>query len=417
MGETVEYDLVVIGAGQLGLEAATRAAGYQARVALVSQGVAFDSRALRREVWLSAHWLSAHCQNRQCQKGLTTAAAINAWADRLIEQQYDLRYSPEVLALAGVEVIDDVGRFSRQPRLSLQVGGRVLRSRRYLLALPHVSTQDQTPGLWRLAETLPDRILVREDWPMARALARLGVAVTLVMKGFDMDQGLAQWLQAQMEAQGIQVWIGDGKFEPTADRLWQPEVLQSPNYADLNLPARFGQQGLQHGMWRDALARTSNRQIYAVHSETELDGALHNALFLANRRLPDSNIFHQPEIAAWGLDETQGRRRYGKDLMVLRQERWTGAMAQMQGSPEGFCQVLVRRNGAIVGAQIAGAGSEALLAAVMGQENITGFRQFAGLGELAVLVDLSWEWERRRSGSGVRQDVLESFFAWTRNWR
>ncbi len=414
MGETVEYDLVVIGAGQLGLEAAKRAAGYQARVAVVSQGAGFDSQVLRREVWLNAHWLNAHCQ-----KDLTTAAAINDWADRLITQQYDLRYSSEVLASAGVEVIDDVGRFSRKPRLALQVGGRVLRSRRYLLALPNVSTQDQTPRLWSLKEeTLPDRILVREDWPMARALARLGVSVTLAIKGFEpMDQGLAQWLQAQMEAQGIQVWIGDGKFEQSGDRLWQPEVLQPPNYTDLNLPARFGQQGLQKGLWRDALARTSNRQIYAVHCETELDVVLHNALFWADRRLPASSIFHQPEIAACGLGETQARRRYGKDLMVLRQERWAGATAQMQGCPEGFCQVLVRRDGAIVGAQVAGEGSEVILAAVMGQENITGFRQFAEMGEMEVLVDLGREWERARSSVGVRQDLLESFFAWTRNWR
>ncbi|NJM46829.1 MAG: hypothetical protein HC860_12295 [Alkalinema sp. RU_4_3] len=47
-----EYDLVIVGGGQLGFDAARRAAAYHGRVALVTQGVGFDPGPLWRAGWL-----------------------------------------------------------------------------------------------------------------------------------------------------------------------------------------------------------------------------------------------------------------------------------------------------------------------------------------------------------------------------
>jgi hypothetical protein len=397
-----EYDLVIVGGGQLGFDTARRAAAYHGRVALVTQGVGFDPRPLQRAAWLNA-W-------RWKEAGKDWAETPQLAAEAIAQQQA-LYYSAEGLAALGIEVIEGLGRFGRKPYLTLDLeSGRKLRSRRYLLALPPQRGVVE-PLEWQLDQPLPDRLVVFEDWEMAMALGRLGRSLTFVTDGWaGLDPSVAQWVQVQLEAMGVEVWRTRDKMGMAdLDCYLQVDCPMSPDYSGLNLPAQWHPVA---GLRRDRLARTTHRQIYAIEHPSEIPTLVRNTLLDSNNPLPLWNQTQQTEVAQWGCASTP----LPKGAFLLRQEFSTLAIAQLQKRPEGFCQLIVQPNGKVIGAQITGDRAGELLAIVMANPRIEKLEQCSEgwAGILGVLAQAFW---RVRSAQGWRRDLLESFFAWTRQWR
>jgi hypothetical protein len=404
-----EYDLVIVGGGQLGFDTARRAAAFHGRVALVTQGIGLDPRPWQRAAWLNA-WRTGD------------GAEIPGSAAALMAQQQALYYNADSLAQLGIEVIEGLGRFGRKPHLTLDLeSGRKLRSRRYLLALPPQRAVVD-PLMWQWDQPLPERLVVLGDWEMAMALGRLGRfssrrqsrTLVFVAEGWaGLDPSVAQWVQVQLEALGVEVWrdrssLGDRGPE-ALDCYLQVDGSGPPDYSDLNLPAQWHPLA---GLRRDRLGKTTHRRIYGIEHQGEIPTLLHNTMLVAHRPLPLWRQTQHNEVAQWGCASTDLPR----GAYLLREELSTLAIAQLQNRPEGFCQLIVQANGKVIGAQMTGDRAGELLAIVMANPTIAHLEQCSE-GWARILGVLAEEFWRLRSSKGWRRDLLESFFAWTRPWR
>jgi pyruvate/2-oxoglutarate dehydrogenase complex dihydrolipoamide dehydrogenase (E3) component len=64
------------------------------------------------------------------------------------------------------------------------------------------------------------------------------------------------------------------------------------------------------------------------------------------------------------MTEAQARERYGKDVFVVRQYFKTLDKAQLLGETTGFCKIVGRQNGEILGASIVGSDASELIGAI-----------------------------------------------------
>lgn len=235
---SVDYDLVVIGGGRVGMSAAVRAARLRARVALVEQGVTLEvPAAIDHAVLLDAgHRIRQLHSATEIGLSTPSLAEPSLVSTRLVEWAQAVRTkvaaprSPAVLSSLGIEVITDSGEFYRKPNVGFVVGGRALRSRAYLLAaLPYRSVLpdiDDGTALQAMGYLTPKTILQRlptlqpsssivivgpesAGVELAQALVRLRFQVTLIVRGACIlsraDPEAACLLQAQLEADGVQV--------------------------------------------------------------------------------------------------------------------------------------------------------------------------------------------------------------------
>jgi hypothetical protein len=70
----------------------------------------------------------------------------------------------------------------------------------------------------------------------------------------------------------------------------------------------------------------------------------------------------------------------------------------------------------VIGAQITGSRAGELLAIVLANPTIENLQQHSE-GWAGIFGRLAEEFWRLRSAKGWRRELLESFFAWTRQWR
>lgn len=387
-------------------------------------------------------------------------------AANLEEQQ-----SLAVLASLGVDAIADSGQFYPKPHLGFEVKDRRLRSRAYLLATTRRSAMPDIEGLEATGyltddtishlakrQVLPESLIVIGSNPsgieLAQTFARLGCRVTLVVRSSHIlpkeDPEAALLIQAQLEAEGVRVFtktevtqaklIEGKKWIQAGDRAMEADEIflaagQVPNVESLNLESvdvKWHQGGIQV----NEKLQTTNPRIYACSdvydgyqmpnlAKNEADIALKNALYLPvfkvdNRAIPRA-IFTDPQLARVGLMESQARSRYGSDVLVLRQYFKTVAKAQISGETTGFCKIIVRRNGEILGACIVGS-----QAAEMIHSFALAVRQRMKVGAIASIPHI-WPsfseiagntadvWNRQRHYSNTRlQDFLEGLFNWRR---
>jgi pyruvate/2-oxoglutarate dehydrogenase complex dihydrolipoamide dehydrogenase (E3) component len=448
---SVDYDLVILGSSPAGIHAALRATQFHARVALIDQGVALMG-------CLPSFWAAP--------------APIAQWYAALTAD-LTAQYAPSVLATHGIDVIAGCGEFVRQPQFGVVVGRRSLRSRAYLLAtgtrplIPDISGIDTVSYFTidtiapQLDKFTPDqRVVVLGDEPMglaiAQALVRQQVQVTLIVATATVlpegDGEAVGWLQAHLEADGMtlltatavtqvrqlgdQIWVQAGDQAIAADALLLAP-RQTPNLQGLNLEAAYGPKPVLD-LAVNAKMQTRHPRIYACFGQWQqhyLDHyaiqqaaiAVDNALFwpvkTVNQRAISYLVPTTPELLSIGLSEEQARQRYGEDVMILQQPFSTLAKVQWQGAPTGFCKLLVRRRGEIVGAQIAGpqAGELGAAIALAMQQNLS-VQTLATLGlpSLActqLIAATAQEWQRlRRLDSPWRRDWLEEVLSWLRSW-
>ncbi|HLO47407.1 MAG TPA: NAD(P)/FAD-dependent oxidoreductase [Kamptonema sp.] len=399
--------------------------------------------------------------------------SVALWAKSAVSNIEEI-YSTAVLAAAGVDVIVSKGEFVVKPDLSFAVNGRNLRSRTFLLATPSqplipeieglLSTgyfTTETIGQLSALKKLPDTLVVIGGDPagveLAQTFARLGVRVTVVVRSSHIlakeDPESARLVQAAMEAEGVRIltqtevtqariiegkkWIQAGNEAIEADEILVAAGCKIPNFELLNLSAarvKFNEKGL---ILNDKL-QTTNPKIYActdvsgsypfVHiANYEAKIALKNALFLPifkvdYRGIPWA-IFTDPQLARVGMTEAQARTKYGDDIIVSIEYFKTVDKAQMQGETMGFCKLIGRRSGEIVGAIIVGSQAAELIHSIA-----LAMRQGLKVDAIAELPHVwstlsgingktaaAWQQQRFQSQPFL-PNLLENLFHWRRYW-
>jgi len=415
----VDYDLVIIGGTTAGVEAALFAAQCSARVALVTQGVSFST--LPDSLVISAIAQLADTAESWQRSQISTLwhetsapptlnwQAIKPWI-QAIARNLDELQSPSALATRGIDIINDSGEFCRKPAPGFLVDGRLLRSRSYLLAPAHrplipaisgLQSGYQTPATLLQLACLPVSLAIVGSTTaaveLAQILQRLGCQITLLTSATQLlseaDREVSQLIQAQLEAEGVQVWLNasvsrvnwvDGKksVQFGTHSIVADEILlvaeQIPDVETWNLDA-MNVQRRNHGILRSSQLQTTNPNMYICEGRTrhslssqlavyEANLAVKNALFIAKlpthyRTIPFSTQTH-PSAAWLGLTEHQAVAQYGKDVLILRQPFNNLSQAQIHSDLTGFCKLIVQRDGTLLGAHVVGNHAEEFIGTI-----------------------------------------------------
>ena len=457
-----DYDLVIIGATAAGIYAAELAAQQKARVALVQQGEAAE------EVWRRAG--AEICRSALFRQALVSDVIgpsvkgwpIQPWVETVIADQPALQ-SPALLAAAGVDYIAAMGEFCRKPQPGLLVEGRLLRSRAYLIATSAHPIIPSIPGLSEVNyltleqrwPALPQNLVILGSDPggveVAQTWAYLGGQVTLIVNEALIlplaDPAAAFLVQAQLEADGVRVlthtkvtqvrqidnkiWLQAGDEAIATDALLLATERQLA-VASLNLAAL----GVESLVPINAQQQTTNPQVYVCNSSPNRADraalARHEARMVlrhlgwvaatSNRAVPQV-VLTQPELAWVGLTTAQAQSQFGSDLLILSTNFKTNLKAQILGTTTGFCKLLVRRNGTIVGAHLVGQDASEMIGpiALAMQQNLPVYTlahltlPSATLAEIVTQTAQQWEQQRQIKRPNVWHKCLtrwRSRFRW-----
>ena len=470
----VDYDVVIIGGSRAGRYAAVAATQLGATVALVEpQTISIYSPLLTPHALTK---IGQYQQLNNAQFGIPWQnsrpvqwAEAMQWAEGVVSNLED-QNSPVVLASLGVDVIFGKGEFQRLPNLAFSVNGRRLRARAYLIAtnsrpaIPDIAGLQTTgyitaPEIWRLPPELPKRWVVLGADPsgiqLAQTLTQFGLNVTLIVRHSHIlgkeDPEIAQLIQATLEAEGVRVLtetlvtqvkrIQDKKWVQAGNEAIETDEIlvcagQQPNVEELNLEA-VGVEWNQRRLMLNEKLQTTNRRIYACGdvnggyhpniANYEAQIALKNALFFpmfkVNYRSIPWAIFSNPQLARVGLTEAQAKRRYGNDVVVLRQYFKSVAAAQLSGETTGICKLIVLHSGEILGSSIVGSQAGELInvvaSAIAQNLKISAIAQltpvYPSLSE--ILDQIAVNWTKAKLTRNTRlQNFLEGFFNFRRSW-
>lgn len=411
----VDYDLVVIGGGSAGLVAASAGAQIKAKVALVEKEGRLGGDCLHYGCVPSKSLIHASRVAYDVKhsyrfgidseiKGINIHEALGH-VHRVIDtiQEHD---STERFESLGVEVIYGQGQFI--DGRTFEVNGRQLKARSFIIATGSSPALPPIDGLKEAGYLTNQTIFSIQERPAAlavigagpigcelgQAFSRLGSEVTLfvsrdtILHQEDPDAALV--VQRQMQAEGINVLTNsraqkveviDGRKHITSgDRtVVVDEILVAtgrvPNVESLNLRAAGVEVG-KAGVTVNAKLQTSNPRIYAAgdviggYQFTHVAGyegavAMQNALLIplkkADYGVVPWSTFTDPELARVGLTEDQARKRYGDDILVLRQDFAEVDRALAEAAGFGFAKIIIRSNGEILGAHMVGVSAGELI--------------------------------------------------------
>ncbi|MEP0910183.1 NAD(P)/FAD-dependent oxidoreductase [Leptolyngbya sp. GB1-A1] len=479
----VDYDLVILGGTTVARSVAALACRFQAQVALVEpqppRGT--DNFRMLLSEWANLSYRIEQLPRSQemphparltSPPELLNLAAQTApilTETRMIQQQQSL----DQLAAAGVDVIVGQGEFHRLPRLGYRVNGRSLSSRAYLLALPGLPIYPAILGLDGATvltldalaefkgETLPKRITILGDDPQAiefaQILQRLGVQVTLIQSRFlpQFDPQAVRLIQAQLEAEGVSLFTGvsieqvqttnsgirlygqdaSGKAHCIEANLLLLATARRLDLAHLKLEA-IGVKWAPDGVTVNRRLQTTHPRVYAC-GETlggfalpqlvreEADLVLHNALFLSPRKvqshLVPRTLFTDPQIAQVGMNQIKARRTYGKAVRILTTSTQTITRAYLQEEMAGFCTLILRQDGKILGATIVSPqASEWISILTLAMQQNLSMAQLAQLpipsptfAEMLHALTYTWRYQRLTTG---QRTWLDRYFDLRRSW-
>ena len=203
----IEYDLVIIGATELGCRMALRARQLGARVALVEQGERPETTIAWR------HWLAVDPMEPMTER--------SSQLDVIAISDESKPLTPEALQIQGVDYLAATGTWIEHPKAGFQVDDRLLRSSSYMAAL---NPNRRIPvALWGIPcgrpedfinrKSVPDRVAIFGDTivavELAVALRSRGSTVTLIIPTSQIlpqvDPDGSIQIQMVLEASGIQI--------------------------------------------------------------------------------------------------------------------------------------------------------------------------------------------------------------------
>ncbi|HYC03923.1 MAG TPA: FAD-dependent oxidoreductase [Azospirillaceae bacterium] len=414
MGERIEADICVIGAGSGGLSVAAGAAQLGQRVVLLERR-AMGGDCLNWGCVPSKALLAA----AKAAKAIRTAGRFGVTAG---EPQVDFSKvhahvhgvikaiepndSVERFTGLGVRVILEAGRFTG-PDMVVTEGGHTIRARRFVVATGSRAALPPIPGL---AETphltnesifeltgLPGHLIVIGGGPigleMAQAHRLLGARVTVLERASILPKDepeLVEVVRHALAADGVTIREGadirrvERAGEGVAVELGSGERIEGdallvaagrrPNVEELGLD-EAGIKWDVKGITVDASLRTSNRRVYALgdvaggpqfthvagyHAGLFVKSALFRLSAKADYKALPWVTYTEPEVAQVGLTEAQARERHG-EVRVLRWPFHENDRAQAERDTEGLVKAVALPNGRILGAGIAGAGAGELI--------------------------------------------------------
>jgi len=389
----VEYDLVILGGTPLGRQTALAAAQYQARVALVEPSTAAG--------WLTDitfHTLRHWGQIRSSHADGASISSVDTAFMVAQQQAKTLQELPSIVRLQslGIDVLEGDAEFRPRPRLGIQVGERLLRSRTYLLLRPHRTLLPNIPGLDNVQPLLPEDLWTSDLWTqpsrrvtllgsgaiacaLAQLLARFGHQVTLITETPllpEHDADAVRLLQAVLEAEGVSVvaptsvariWAEAG--QPMVETVLGPiagDILLAtgpslPEVSSLN-PGAIGLELVQGRLPTNARLQTRLAPVYACDTPASAPIALKNALFMPIFRMPQEAepqvVWTDPPLVSFGLTQAQAQQRYGTRYHRVRDTFLGQTMAHAQQKTTGLYEILVRPTGQVIGGWILGPAAE-----------------------------------------------------------
>ena len=481
----VDYDLVIVGGTLEAREAATSAASLGARVALVEPELdrANPLAQLYRQAFLQVAKLiqqgrqwnvlaATPVSDQEPNRPTLEWSVLNQWVDAVVANLADVR-SPPVMADQGVDVMGGSGQFVKRPRLAFEVGKRLLTARSYLLAagaqsslpihppLPkHCFTLDTFEHLAKLPHC-PPRLAIIGATPAALELAQtfnyLGSQITIVTPAASLlpteDLEVVRLIQAQLEADGVRILLRtqisdiQSTASETVIRLQDQSLAAdavliasspTPQVSKLNLDS-VGVRWNQRQVAVNRHLQTTRSRIYACGSllggyglsaiaRFEAEIAVKNALFLPSQAIDYQGLpysfFTTPEVGRVGLTETQANQIYGESEAVwaFKAPFKSVDKAQMLSGVTGFCKLIGRPNGEILGAHIVGMQASELiqsLALAMNQgATLATISQFPAIPATlsTVMTQAADQWRQRHWQIGDwRRDWAENWFNWRRS--
>ena len=409
MGQEIDADLCIIGAGSGGLSVAAGAAQMGAKCVLVEKGK-MGGDCLNYGCVPSKSLLAAGHAAQVAREGARFGvnvgqpsidfAAVQGHVHGVIAgiAPHD---SVERFEDLGVTVIQEEGRFTGPSELV--AGDAVVRARRFVIAtgsrpfVPPIEGIDQVPFLTN--ETVfditeaPTRLIVIGGGPigleMAQAHRRLGAEVAVVealnilnkddpelvdvvrgritSEGIELHEG-AKVTGVAVLGDGVQVTLDDdGEARQIEGSHLLVAVGRAPNVENLGLEAA-GVTYSRGGIEVDARLRTANKKIFAIgdvaggyqftHVANYHAGiVIRNALFRLPAKADHSAVpwvtFTEPELAHVGLSEAEARKS-GLDPKILRATFAENDRARTERAEDGFIKALVGAKGRVLGASIVG---------------------------------------------------------------
>ena len=471
----VKYDIVIIGGGSAGLVVASAAAQLKAKVALVERdklgGDCLWFGCVPSKSLIHASRVAYQVKNA-ARFGIYTQppeiefAKVTSHVQQVIAniQPHD---SPERFRGLGVEVIFGEGEFIDQK--TFEVNGQKLTARAFVISTGSRPAIPSFEGLNSANFLTNEKVFDLKQRPnnlaiigagpigceLGQAFSRLGSNVTIISSKSHIlpkeEPEVALVVQKQFESEGInilkevraeKVEVVDGKKQVTAGgkNIIVDEILfaggRLPNVESLNLEVAGVEVGKQ-GIIVNEKLQTTNSKIYACgdviggYQFTHVAGyeavvALTNALFFpiskVNYRVIPWATFTDPELARVGLTEKQAKERYGDDVCVLKQPFSGVDRAQAEAAINGFCKIITKGNGEILGAHLVGiSAGELIHEIVLAMSNnlpvsaLTGIHVYPTLSEVNSKAGLLLK-KQKYAKNLSQQNLLEQFFNWRRSF-
>ena len=471
----VKYDIVIIGGGSAGLVVASAAAQLKAKVALVERnklgGDCLWFGCVPSKSLIHASRVAYQVKNA-ARFGIYTEppeiefAKVTGHVQQVIAniQPHD---SPERFRGLGVEVIFGEGKFI--DKKTFEVDGQQLTARAFVIATGSRPAIPSVEGLHSADFLTNEKVFDLKERPnslviigagpigceLGQAFSRLGSNVTIISSKSHIlpkeEPEAALVVQKQFESEGInilkevraeKVEVVDGKKQVTAGgkNIIVDEILVAggrlPNIESLNLEVAGVEVGKQ-GIIVNEKLQTTNSKIYACgdviggYQFTHVAGyeavvALTNALFFpiskVNYRVIPWATFTDPELARVGLTEKQAKERYGDDVCVLKQPFSGVDRAQAEAATTGFCKIITKGNGEILGAHLVGISAGELIHEIvlamshkLPVSALTGIHVYPTLSEVNSKAGLLLKKEKYAKNLS-QQNLLEKFFSWKRSF-
>ena len=419
MGERLDTDICVIGAGSGGLSVAAGAAQMGARTVLVEKGE-MGGDCLNYGCVPSKALLAAAHAARGVRGAEAAPFGIAAAGPARVDMAGVRAHVREVIAAIapndsqprfeglGVTVLRAAGRF--MDRRTLRAGETEVRARYFVIAtgsrplVPPIPGLDETPHhtnetIFDIAAPV-DHLVIIGGGPIgleiAQAHRRLGARVTVLEAATLMSQDdpeAAAVVAGQLETEGIELYPGtrvtgtaktaDGIAVTVEDAQGVVATVtgshllvaagRRANVEALGLEAA-GIEANHQGVVVDSHLRTANRRAFAIGDAaggpqfTHMAGyhagvVIRQALFkMLWARADDPAVpwvtYTDPELAQVGLREADAVARYGADRVhILRWPFEENDRAQAERATTGFVKVVLDRRGRPLGATIVGRGA------------------------------------------------------------